>query len=265
MVKFGMPSLFEAGSVEESARLCQSLGLAFVELNANFPFLGAHNLKAAQLRQAAEAYGVFFTVHLDDGLNVADFNPLVAEAYQQTVKQTLALAADAGVQVLNMHLPRGALYTLPDRKVYFAQQYGDVYLDAVKRFRDRCHRWAEGAEVKLCVENSEGFLPVQYQAIELLLESPVFGLTLDVGHDLCAGGEDGGFVRSHADRLEHMHVHDALLPKNDHLPLGEGAVDLPGVLALAEKTDATVVLEVKTEAGLRKSLEWIKKNCGAGA
>ena len=86
MVKFGMPSLFEAGSVEESARLCQSLGLSFVELNANFPFLGIHNLKPQQLLQAAEEYGVFFTIHLDDGLNIADFNPLVAESYQQTVK-----------------------------------------------------------------------------------------------------------------------------------------------------------------------------------
>lgn len=259
MVKFGMPSLFEAGSVEESAQLCQGLGLSFVELNANFPFLGIHRLKAEQLRAAAERYGVFFTIHLDDGLNIADFNPFVAEAYQQTVKDSLYLAEEAGVKVLNMHLPRGALYTLPDRKVYFAQQYADVYLDTVKRFRDRCDRWAAGTDVMLCVENSDGFLPVQYEALELLLESPVFGLTLDAGHDLCAGGEDGSFVRNHANRLRHMHVHDALLPKNDHLPLGEGAVDLPGVLTLAEKVDATVVLEVKTEAGLRKSLTWLNK------
>ena len=254
-----MPSLFEVGSVEESARLCQSLGLDFVEMNANFPFLSIHNLDAARLRQAAEEYGVFFTIHLDDGLNIADFNPLVAESYQQTVRHSLTLAEEAGVTVLNMHLPRGAVYTLPDRKVYFAQQYARDYLDTIRRFRDDCHQWGEGANVKLCVENSEGFLPVQRHAIELLLESPVFGLTLDVGHDLCSGGEDGAFVRDHEGRLRHMHIHDALLPKNDHLPLGDGEVDLTGVLALAEKAEATAVLEVKTEAGLRKSLQWLKK------
>ena len=132
MVKFGMPSLFEAGAVEESARLCQSLGLAFVELNANFPFLGIHNLKPQQLRRAAEENGVFFTIHLDDGLNIADFNPLVAEAYQQTVKQSITLAAESGVPVLNLHLPRGAVYTLPGQKVFFAQQYEHEYLDAIK-------------------------------------------------------------------------------------------------------------------------------------
>lgn len=259
MVKFGMPSLFEAGSVEESARLCQSLGLSFVELNANFPFFGIHNLKPQQLLQAAEEYGVFFTIHLDDGLNIADFNPLVAESYQQTVKQSLSLAAEAGVPALNLHLPRGAVYTLPDRKVYFAQQYEGEYLDVVKNFRDRCDRWAKGCDVKLCIENSDGFLPVQYKAIELLLESPVFGLTLDVGHDLCAGGADGAFVKKHGQRLRHMHIHDAMLPKNDHLPLGEGEVDKAAVLALAQQADVTAVLEVKTEAGLRKSLAWLNK------
>lgn len=259
MVRFGMPSLFEAGSPEESAALCARLGLSFVELNANFPALQPHALSGKELKALAARYGVFFTIHLDDGLHVADFNPLVAEAYQQTVKNTLALAAEAEVPVLNMHLPRGALYTLPQGKVYFAQQYEQAYLDGICRFRDRCESWARGLDTCICVENSDGFLPVQQKAIDLLLESPVFGLTLDVGHDLCAGGMDGEFVGLRQSRLRHMHLHDAMAPKNDHLPLGEGQLDIPGALALAESVDATVVLEVKTEAGLRKSLAWLKR------
>ena len=259
MVRFGMPSLFEADSVEKSAALCRELELSFVELNANFPPFQAQRLEGKMLRKTAQKHGVFFTIHLDDGLNIADFNPLVAEAYSQTVKQTIELAQSANIQTLNMHLPRGAVYTLPEGKVYFAQRYEQEYLDTIRRFRDRCDRWASGTGIRLCIENAEGFLEVQRKAVHLLLESPAFGLTLDIGHDHCAGGVDRELVLARKDRLCHMHMHDALLPNSDHRPLGEGELDIPRFLELAESVNATVVLEVKTEAGLRESLRWLKK------
>ncbi len=258
MVRYGMPSLFEAADVQTSAALCRQLGLSFVELNANFPPFQPERLDAGVLRQASQDYDVFFTVHLDDGLNIADFNPLVAEAYCQTVKQTVQLAKDAGITVLNMHLPRGAVYTLPEGKVYFAQRYEQDYLDAVARFRDRCHRWVEGAPIRICVENADGFLDVQRRAVDLLLESPAFGLTLDIGHDHCAGGTDRDFILARKERLHHMHMHDAIAPLSDHLPLGQGELDIPGFILLAEQADATVVLEVKTQEGLRQSVNWLK-------
>lgn len=256
MVRYGMPTLFEADSVQRGAALCRELGLSFVELNANFPTFGPHRLKGAELRQYKD---IFFTIHLDDGLNIADFNPLVAEAYRQTVEQTIQLAKDAGITVLNMHLPRGAVYTLPDRKAYFAESYGQEYLDAVRYFRDRCDRWAADSDIRICVENADGFLDVQREAVDILLESPVFGLTLDIGHDHCAGNVDQDFVLARRDRLCHMHMHDARLPKSDHLPLGQGELDIGSFVRLADSVDATVVLEVKTEAGLRQSVQWLKE------
>lgn len=258
MVRFGIPSLFEVADVQSSAALCRQLGLSFVELNANFPPFQPDRLDAAVLRRTAEEYGIFYTIHLDDGLNIADFNSLVAEAYCQTVKQTVLLAKDADITVLNMHLPRGAVYTLPSEKVYFSQRYQQEYLDAVARFRDRCDRWAAATPIRICVENADGFLEVQHRAIDLLLESPTFGLTLDIGHDHCAGGVDKDFVLERKDRLRHMHIHDARLPKADHLPLGQGEIDLNAQLALAEDVDATVVLEVKTREGLQQSVNWLK-------
>lgn len=258
MVRYGMPSLFETDSVQRSVALCRELGLSFVELNANFPPFQPQRLKGKELCGYED---VFFTIHLDDGLNIADFNPLVAEAYCKTVEQTIVLAKEGGVKVLNAHLPRGAVYTLPEKKAYFSQIYAGEYLDAVKDFRDRCDRWVEGTDICICIENSDGFLPVQRQAVDILLESPVFGLTLDIGHDHCAGNVDRDFVLERKTRLRHMHMHDARLPKSDHLPLGQGELDIPAVVKLADSVDATVVLEVKTEAGLRQSIQWLNKKC----
>lgn len=257
MVRYGMPSLFEADSVARSAELCRELGLSFVELNANFPVFQPHRLDGKLLRQ--ESRDLFFTIHLDDGMNIGDFNPLVAEAYGKTVERTIWLARDGGVPVLNMHLPRGAVYTLPDRKVYFAESFAGEYLDAIARFRDCCDQWAAGSDVRICVENADGFLEVQRKAVDILLESQVFGLTLDIGHDHCAGNVDQDFILARKDRLRHMHMHDARLPNSDHLPLGQGGMNIPGFVELADSVDATVVLEVKTEAGLRQSVQWLKE------
>lgn len=53
-----------------------------------------------------------------------------------------------------------------------------------------------------------------------------------------------------------MHIHDAKGRVN-HLPLGEGDVDLVKYLDLAKEHDCRIVLEVKTAAGLRSAVDWL--------
>ena len=63
------------------------------------------------------------------------------------------------------------------------------------------------------------------EAVELLLESNVFALTFDIGHDYCIGNKDIEFINRNINRLIHMHIHDAISNKN-HLPLGKGEIDI---------------------------------------
>jgi hypothetical protein len=35
---------------------------------------------------------IYYTIHLDENMNVADFNPLVREAYLETVRRTIEVA-----------------------------------------------------------------------------------------------------------------------------------------------------------------------------
>ncbi len=93
------------------------------------------------------------------------------------------------------------------------------------------------------------------KALELLLESPAFGLTLDAGHSHAAGGVDEPLMIS--DRLRHMHLHDAR-GRRDHLALGTGEVDWPKYLSLAEERHCRVVLETKTAAALRQSADALR-------
>ena len=132
-------------------------------------------------------------------------------------------------------------------------------LAGIAAFRDLCTQAVGDADIRICVENTTGYKPFQLEALSVLLESPVFGLTLDIGHNCCAGFADEQWIFGRADRLRHFHIHDVLNGTKDHLPLGSGDLDMGKYFSRAEALGATAVLEVKTVQGLRQSVAWLKE------
>lgn len=250
---FGMPYLLEMQSIEECCALAGELGLSFVELNANFPDCAADGLDPSKLVSLERKYGLYFTFHLEEECDPFAFNASVRKAWLQTVRQTLSLASALRMPVVNMHLPKGVYITLPEQKVYLYERYKAEYESALAEFRDMCDAALNGTETRMAVENTNGWMPFQKRAIEYLLESPSFGLTLDIGHSHAIGNADEPFFRMHDERLIHMHGHDAA-GKSNHLALGDGAIDLRERFAWAARRNARVVLETKTIDALRKSV-----------
>jgi sugar phosphate isomerase/epimerase len=259
MLKFGAPTMVEMENLRQGAEVCRKLDLDFLELNINFPQYLLKNLDADTLRRLSEEYGIFYTLHLDDEMSIADFNPYIADGYCQTVYDAIELAKDLGITRLNMHLSRGAKYTLPDKVIYFFEAYEEDYLARIQHFRDECEKRIGDANISICVENTAGFLPFQRRAVEILLESSVFGLTFDIGHNFCAGDMDEEFILSHADRLKHFHIHDCLAEKKDHRTLGTGVLNVKRYLNLAESLGCTAVVETKTVESLAQSMDWIRR------
>ena len=257
-MRLGMPALLEHETLAEDAALCRALGLDFIELNLNVPQYQPDRWDAAGIRRVGEEYGVDFTIHLDENLNLFEFNPLVAEAWQKTLLDNITLAKAIGAKVLNMHFNRGVVFTLPEKKVYVFEKFLPEYLDGLKRMGELCEYVIGDSGVRICIENTAGWLPWQVKALDVLLQSPVFGLTLDVGHDHCTGGGDLEVICARKEKLRHIHLHDAICPGRDHLALGTGELDLSARLALAEEQDCTVVIEVKTAKALRSSVQWLK-------
>lgn len=256
MISFGMPTLIEFPNLEDCASLAYELGLQFIELNMNLPQYQPQTLDVSRLAHIADRYDIFYTLHLDENLNVADFNPYIAQGYLKTVLDSIRLAKKLRIKVLNMHLSRGVHFTLPERKVFLFDVYREAYQNSICAFRDTCEREVGNCDIQLCVENCSGYTDFQRDAIDFLLQSPVFGLTFDVGHHFCAGGVDELFIRSHIDRLRHIHLHDAA-GGHDHLALGSGEVDVPSVLDLSRTYRCTTVLETKTIAALRASATYL--------
>ncbi|MBQ3279054.1 MAG: sugar phosphate isomerase/epimerase [Clostridia bacterium] len=272
-MQFGMPTLIENRTLEENIALCSSMGLQFIELNMNFPEYQVEGLEQTdKLVRLAEEAGIYYTIHLDENLNIADFNRLVSEAYLETVRRTIHAAGtllDLREQygepgrplTLNMHMNHGIFITLPDRRVQMYERDFDRYMQSFADFRSRCEEWIGDRKILIVVENTDGFRDYEKKAIEHLLQSPKFGLTWDIGHSKACGEKDIPFLLEHQDRLAHFHIHDGSEhPPRNHLALGDGEIDLQARLKLAARRNATCVLETKTIEALKKSVCWLQNH-----
>lgn len=259
-MQYGIPTLIEIPMLEECAALCRDLGLSFIELNMNLPECQIDQLNVKRLKSIAEKYGIYYTIHLDENLSPCDFNALVASAYTETVLQTIELAKELSVPIINMHLNNGVYFTLPGKKVFLFEQYEAEFLRALTAFRDRCTAAIGDADIKICIENTSGYgrAPFIEKAITILLDSSKFALTFDTGHNATSGFTDEAFILARKNRLAHIHLHDAK-DKDNHLPLGAGSLDIARYIDLARQCGCRIVLEVKTIEGLKQSLKFIEK------
>ena len=257
---FGMPTLIENKNLEETVALCKELGLQFVELNMNFPAYQIPHLENTDhLNELAAKYDIYFTIHLDENLNVCDFNPLIAQAYMETVERTLNVAGKIRAPLLNMHMNSGIYITLPDRKVHLFQEYQEEYMAAIHKFRQLCAQTAGNTGIKICIENTDGYQSYEREAINCLLQSEVFALTWDIGHSHTCDNVDEAFLMERKDRLYHFHIHDGLGKKN-HQTLGTGEINLHQRIGIARECGCRCVVETKTVDALRRSVGWLKEN-----
>lgn len=255
---FGMPTLIENNTLEDNIKLCKELGLQFVELNMNLPEYQIEKLENVEyLNQIARDNNIYFTIHLDENLNIADFNGCVADAYMQTVNRTIKAAKLLNVPIINMHMNHGVYFTLPDKKVQLFEKYFDEYMNRFREFKSMCEQSIGDSNITICIENTDGFREYEKFVIDMLLESDVFALTWDIGHSHGVDNIDEPFIMKNENKLRHFHIHDALGRKN-HLTLGTGEIDLKQRIGLASKHNCRCVVETKTIEALRESVRWLR-------
>lgn len=249
----GMPTLLEHRNLGETVALCKSLNLNFIELNMNLPEYQVEKLDVNKMNEYREKEGIYFTFHMDENLNVCDLNKRIAEVYTKTVLDTITIAKKVKAPVINMHMTNGVYFTLPEKKVYLFSQYYNRYMNKLTEFRDKCEKAIGSSNIRICIENEGGYESFTKDGIEVLLESKVFALTFDIGHNYCARKVDEPFIKQNINKLYHMHIHDAI-GKKDHLVLGQGEIHLAKKFMLADACDCRVVLEAKTTEALKETV-----------
>ena len=258
-MKFGMPTLIECKNIDACVTIAEECGLDFVEINMSFPEYYPHNLDVGRLNELSARSGVRYTIHADEMFNPFDFNDRVSDCYFKVMKDTISFAKKIGASLINMHLLKGVYVTLPDKVVLLDDVYFDKYIEKVGQFIKMCENEIGDSNLKIAIENvdSNTFTQSQIKALDIMLQSDVFGLTLDTGHEYCLGFKDSPLFVKYSDKLIHLHLHDAV-GKSAHLPLGSGEVDVRASIAKLP-ADRCCLIEVKTIDGLKESIKYLKE------
>lgn len=256
-MKFGMPALVECKDVYDCIEVAKNNGLDFVEINMSFPQYLPESFDMQKLKAALSESGIFLTIHADEQLNPFDFNVTVSRCYFEVMKSSIRFARELGIPVINLHLLKGVYVTLPGKVILLTDVYADEYFARVREFIAMCEEEIGDAPLKICIENvdSNPFTESQLKALKLFMASPVFALTLDVGHEMCLKMADSHVFSEYPDKLVHMHLHDCD-GKKPHLALGDGIVDIEN--KITQFHGETCLVEVKTIAGLETSSKYLK-------
>lgn len=171
----------------------------------------------------------------------------------KTLDDNIALCRKLGLSFieLNMNFPEYQIDKIENVE----------YMAAFRKFAELCEQWIGESDIKIAIENTNGFREYEKKAIEYMLERECFVLTWDIGHSKATNEEDVPFILCHKNKLKHFHIHDGKEnPPKNHLALGDGEIDLNERLKLAEGCGARCVIETKTVSALEQSVEWIKFN-----
>jgi len=121
---------------------------------------------------------------------------------------------------------------------------------------------AERLGTVIAVENIFEREPSTLRLLMDRIESPNFGICLDAGHLRVFSRVDmEEWFSALGPRIAEVHLHDNHGKHDDHLPLGEGSIDIPRFMALLKKyaADPIYTIEPHGEDVMRRALEAVKR------
>ncbi|MGE3314673.1 MAG: sugar phosphate isomerase/epimerase family protein [Planctomycetaceae bacterium] len=143
---------------------------------------------------------------------------------------------------------------------------------ALERLADGCREVLDHAtkrNVRLAFEPEPGMLIEsfdQYSRLLELVDGPLFGLTIDIGHVQCV--EEGPivpYITAWGARLFNVHIEDMRRGVHEHLMFGEGEIDFPPVISALKQIGYTGGVHVELSRhshaapdALRKSYEFLQ-------
>ena len=249
-MKLGMPQLFEYERLEDNFKLAKKLDLDFVEFNLNFDSC-RKGLENGQLKDLAEQYNVGVTLHFYDEADLGSYDEVV-KAYLNLLEKYASLGSGF-VKQMNVHLIPGPVVTISGVKHYVYEKEYDAYIKRLvrnlKEAESICHKYG----MNMVVENTDNTPEYQRRTYKDLFNEG-FRFCYDIGHDHLSNDIVLSLLKDFNLPFDEFHVHDAKNRSTCHLALSEGTLDIRKYKQLAENNNAYVVLEVKQESDLIKSV-----------
>jgi sugar phosphate isomerase/epimerase len=179
-------------------------------------------------KQLTPSYDLEYSIHAPfNDLNIASLNPELRKLALRYIKDAIKIADDLEISMLSLHpghLSPSGLYDLD--KVY------ETNLNSINEIA----HFAQDYSITIALEN----MPIRSwtlgnsapEILKMISDTP-FGICFDIGHAFIQDEVDG-FLDS-IEKIYHVHIHDNNGRRDEHLILGEGAIDIPDIIEKLKK------------------------------
>ncbi len=261
---FGQGALWNL-SVEDAISMLSKMGYEVFELwmdhPSMFPYLDGKR-KPSEILSLLKKNGLNCTIHAPcHDMNIAGLNPWIRRESKLLLMKSVYLAAELEAELIVIHPGRRTSLRIPDH----------VYIEkAIESLKEVCQE-AKELGIRIGLENMDSrpdqFATTPEVVLELVnaINLQNVGITFDAAHaNTCS--DPVNFLYQVIDRVIHVHLSDNTGPNSElfHLPLGEGNLDLVGILRLLieHKYDGILIFESGAQdpmEGLIRNLEIIEK------
>ena len=255
----------------EAARFACSQAFDGLEIQSNvldfWPGPGSERL-LHELCAISQNEGLCYTFYGQAELNPAARTPESRHANAELIRHAIATAVTLSSPLLSVHPGVVSELAILERygRPYATSRFNRTQLlrDGWQRAIETLAQWAEltaDAGLLLTIENeahvrytaapTAASLAAMIQAIG----QPNVRVNFDTGHAFIGGGlqQELAVLRPH---IGHLHLNDNRGNVSEHLPLGTGAADFPGIARFLATVDAALVLEIYApERPVEASLE----------
>ncbi len=192
-----------------------------------------------------DSYDMNFAVHAPfSDLNIASLNPKIRVNSIAQVLEAIRTSSDLGIEIVTIHpgfkSPLGA---------YFPEKVGKIHRQSLVEIDRACEEY----DVVLALENiPKMWISLCSFAAEIneLIEGTNLKICFDVGHANIANDIDG-FLELRG-LIANVHLHDNNGQKDGHLVLGEGNINIVGILKNLRGYNGDHVIEcLNLEEGIR--------------
>jgi sugar phosphate isomerase/epimerase len=193
-------------------------GFELIELLCEGPYWPRRLLQGTDSLEVFESFDLEVLIHAPTiDLNPASMNPGIREETGRQMVETLDLASEIGATTVTTH--PGVVHRREDRIRSAALHFALETLG-------ECVEYAEDLSIKFSVENMPGrfsYLCNNPAEHERFVEKCGSYATVDIGH-----ANTTGRLRDFLEikRTAHYHLSDNNGERDQHLPLGEGTVDI---------------------------------------
>ena len=233
--------------LEDSLEFIEGLGLEYAELLHQHPneYIDTELL---------ENYNLKYSIHAPFmDVNIASLQEKSRINSIEQIKSSIDLSNEIDAEAVVVH---------PGLITFLGRNFEDEVYELANNSIIEIGNYAKDLGVLATFENMPAFESMIYQNMEdlnnVLVENEL-SMTLDIGH---ANHSGYSADEMYFDCIKHIHAHDNFGDDDSHLPLGEGSIDLKGIINTLEANnyDGIYIIEVNDRDSIKKSYEYMKKN-----